>query len=102
MEEWGIAQMLTSLLKDFGLFVTLVAVLIWFSREGLRWLALHIGVPVVTKHLKFVDDLAVSLSNFDTTLSRISESQERLAESQEALLQKMDSLELRTSRSGKS
>ncbi len=88
----------TSVVKDFGLFVTLIGALVWLGREAIKWFATHIGVPIVTKHLKFVDDLSASLASFDKTMTKVVEIQARLAESQEVILHRLEDMEVRPSR----
>jgi predicted RecB family endonuclease len=98
MTDMGPPSVFTSLAKDFGLFIALIVALIWFGREAIKWFATHVGVPVVAKHLKFVDDLSASLNNFDKTMTKVVETQERLAQSQDAILHKLDEMDSRPSR----
>lgn len=92
MPDLGLAGIFTTLAKDFGLFVTLVVVLIWLLRDSIRWLSANIVIPVIAKHLKFIDDLNLSWGRFEDTITKIVETQDRLADTQEVILRKLDDM----------
>lgn len=92
MPDIGLAGIFTALAKDFGLFVTLVVVLIWLLRDSIKWISTNIVIPVITKHLKFIDDLNLSWERFESTITKIVETQNRLADTQEVILRKLDDI----------
>lgn len=93
-----IAQMTSidavSFLKEFGLFAAFSVTIIYLLIKGLSWLALNIGIPLITKHFKFVDDLIVLLDKIQCSLGRLSDHQEVLAERQQAILDRLNDMDV--------
>ena len=101
MPDIGFTTVMTTLAKDFGLFVTLVVVLIWLLRDAFKWASINIIVPLVTKHLKFLDDLNLSWDRFELLITKVVETQDRLVDSQEVIIRKLDEIDPKISRSRK-
>lgn len=83
-----------SFLKEFGLFAAFSVTFIWLSIKGLSWCALNIGIPLITKHFKFVDELIVLLDKIQCSLGRLSDHQEVLAERQQAILDRLNEMDV--------
>lgn len=83
-----------SYLKEFGLFAAFSAIVVWLSVKGFSWCAVNIGVPLITKHFRFVDDLIILLDKIQCSLSKLSENQEIIAERQQSILDRLNEMEV--------
>lgn len=82
-----------SFLKEFGLFAAFSVTIVWLAVKGLSWCCLNIGIPLITKHFKFVDELIVLLDKIQCSLGRLSDHQEVLAERQQMILDRLNEMD---------
>lgn len=74
--------------QSFGLPVVMLFVVVWGLSKVAIWLGHRVVVPVMERHVKFIDKLEGSVEKQSDNLDRMATSQEALAEDLRTLVGK--------------
>jgi len=83
----GLVELAFRVMKEFGLPVVLLAVVIYLFREAAIVVHTTLLVPVVESHTKFLDTTQETLREISTTQSRQADTLEELAAVQREIRQ---------------